>query len=66
MVCFRYVIVNTVHKGENKDNNNNKDKNKKKKKKKKKKKNRVQFTLSINTGHKYTVLRIASRWQHSN
>ena len=23
MVCFRYVIVNTLHTGENKDNNNN-------------------------------------------
>jgi len=23
MVCFRYIIVNTLRKGENKDNNNN-------------------------------------------
>jgi hypothetical protein len=23
MVCFRYIIVNTLHKGDNKDNNNN-------------------------------------------
>ena len=23
MVCFRYVIVNTLHKGDNKDDNNN-------------------------------------------
>ena len=22
MVCFRYIIVNTLHKGDNKDNNN--------------------------------------------
>jgi hypothetical protein len=38
MVCCRYIIVNTVHKGVNKDNNNN---NKKKKKKKKKKKSKA-------------------------
>jgi len=24
MVCFRYIIVNTLHKGDNKCNNNNK------------------------------------------
>ena len=24
MVCFRYVIVNTLHKGDNQGNNNNK------------------------------------------
>jgi len=23
MVCLRYIIVNTLHKGNNKDNNNN-------------------------------------------
>ena len=23
MVCFRYIIVNNLHKGDNKDNNNN-------------------------------------------
>jgi hypothetical protein len=23
MFCFRYIIVNTLHKGDNKDNNNN-------------------------------------------
>ena len=23
MACFRYIIVNTMHKGDNKDNNNN-------------------------------------------
>ena len=23
LVCFRYIIVNTLHKGDNKDNNNN-------------------------------------------
>ena len=23
MVCFWYIVVNTVHKGDNKDNNNN-------------------------------------------
>jgi hypothetical protein len=27
MVCFRYVISNTLHKGENKDNNNNNNNN---------------------------------------
>jgi hypothetical protein len=27
MVCFRYIIVNTLHKGDNKDNNNKKDLN---------------------------------------
>jgi hypothetical protein len=26
MICFRYIIVNTLHKGENKDNNKNKRK----------------------------------------
>ena len=30
MVCFRYTIVNTLHKYDNKDNNNNKKKKKKK------------------------------------
>ena len=28
MVCFRYKIVNTLHKGNNKDNNNNNNNNK--------------------------------------
>jgi len=27
MVCFRYVIVNTLHKGENKDDDNDNDNN---------------------------------------
>jgi len=27
MVCFRYIIVNTLHKGDNKDNNNNNNEN---------------------------------------
>jgi hypothetical protein len=27
MVCFRYIIVNTLHKGENKGNNNNNNNN---------------------------------------
>jgi len=27
MVCFRYTIVNTLHKGDNKDNNNNNNNN---------------------------------------
>ena len=27
MVCFRYIIVNTLHKVENKDNNNNNNNN---------------------------------------
>jgi hypothetical protein len=27
MVCCRYIIVNTVHKGDNKDNNNNNNNN---------------------------------------
>jgi hypothetical protein len=27
MVCFRYVTVNTLHKGDNKDNNNNNNNN---------------------------------------
>jgi len=27
MVCFRYRIVNTLHKGDNKDNNNNNNNN---------------------------------------
>ena len=26
MICLRYVIVNTLHKGDNKDNNNNNNK----------------------------------------
>ena len=26
MICFRYIIVNTLHKGDNKDNNINKSK----------------------------------------
>jgi hypothetical protein len=32
MVSFRYVIVNTLHKGDNKDNNNNNNNNNKGKK----------------------------------
>jgi hypothetical protein len=31
MVCFRYIIVNTLHKGDNKDNNNNNNNNTKSK-----------------------------------
>ena len=27
MVCFRYIIVNTVHTGDDKDNNNNNNNN---------------------------------------
>ena len=27
MVCFRYLIVNTLHTGDNKDNNNNNNNN---------------------------------------
>jgi hypothetical protein len=27
MVCFRYIIVNTLHKSDNKDNNNNNNNN---------------------------------------
>jgi len=27
-VCFRYIILNTLHKGDNKDNNNNSNNNK--------------------------------------
>ena len=27
MVCFRYIIVNILHKSENKDNNNNNNNN---------------------------------------
>ena len=27
MVCFRYIIVNTVHKGDNNNNNNNNNNN---------------------------------------
>jgi len=27
MVCFRYIIVHTLHKGDNKDNNNNSNNN---------------------------------------
>jgi len=27
MVCFRYIIVNNLHKGNNKDNNNNNNNN---------------------------------------
>ena len=27
MICFRFVIVNTLHKGENRDNNNNNNNN---------------------------------------
>jgi hypothetical protein len=29
MVCFRYIIVNIQHKGDNKDNNNNNNNNNK-------------------------------------
>jgi hypothetical protein len=35
MVCFRYIIVNTLRKGDINNNNNNNNKKKKKKKKKK-------------------------------
>ena len=27
MVCFRYIIVNTLHKGDNKDDDNNNNNN---------------------------------------
>jgi len=27
MICFRYIIVNTLHKDNNKDNNNNNNNN---------------------------------------
>jgi hypothetical protein len=27
MVCFRYIIVNNLHKGDKKDNNNNNNNN---------------------------------------
>jgi hypothetical protein len=27
IVCFRYIILNTLHKGDNKDNNNNNNNN---------------------------------------